>query len=138
MKTKYSLLLFFLMYSMLFHSQPKISYQPQLNKVREMFKTGNVGVIAPVVLKNYTIKGIPVGFESKVLEAIIDEMPRFDSYKIVSEKDEAAGTRVTAVFMLKKGNEKLNSNFLISKAGKIIELNILENANVKMIQQMPK
>jgi hypothetical protein len=62
------------------------------------------------------------------LPQIFQQMPSFNKYEILSLKKEKENTRVVLLFKLKE--EKIKSNLLINKEGKIKELNLLEDADV--------
>ena len=131
MKIKSLLLLLLISNTVMLQAQDKSKFAPQLDKLLEMFAKKDAKVGQSILHKDYTIAGIFPGAEEQVLPQLFSQFPKFDGYSIVSENKEAKGTRVTVNFTEKSSGFEYPSNFLISEAGIILELNLLENAKIE-------
>lgn len=131
MKTKSLLVLLLIMAVTSVSAQGKSKFAPQLDKILEMFIKKDAKVAASVLHKDYTIAGIFPGAEEQVLPQLFEQFPKLDGYTIVSEKQEAKGTRIVINFTEKKSGFEYPSNFLIDKNGIVTELNLLDNAKIE-------
>lgn len=129
MKLKALFLTTFFLTTIAGFSQTQSKFKPQLDKVLLMFSKKDIKEIEPLLHKNYIIAGVPAGINQQLLPQLIQQLPGFDAYTIKSEKKEKNGTRIN-LFFTKKNANQYNSNFLIDGNGKILELNILENASI--------
>lgn len=103
--------------------QEKADYVIQISAVQS---TGN---LIPYLAYGYTIKGIPKGLEPIVLPSILENFPAPKNFTIEDEVKEKSGTRVSVVFYNAE-DIPMKSNFLINEDGMIVELNIIEDAEV--------
>ncbi len=131
MKTKNTFSIILLFLSFIATAQEKSKFTPQLDKVLEMFQKQDASIATPVLHENYIISNILPGMEEQILPQVLGQMPAFGSYEIESEKAETNGTRIELAFVGKEEGIRYPCTFLIDKNGKIAELNILENAEIK-------
>lgn len=133
MKTKLILPLVLLLVSLTASAQKISEYKPQIDAVEKMFATKDVSAIAGVINDPYTINKIFPGTEAKSLLQILQQLPEFESYEIVSETKEKDGVRLQVDFFIKGyGLYGYSTNFLILDSNKkIAELNVLEGAQVE-------
>ncbi|GEC80165.1 hypothetical protein B0A61_06355 [Flavobacterium aquatile LMG 4008 = ATCC 11947] len=108
-----------------FSKEEKLHFEPQINLLLDAFKTKKVAKLNKTLAIGYTIKGLPKGIEALALPQIIQQMPSFNKYEVKSLKFEKENYRIFLVFILKE--QKINSDLLIDRQGKIKELNLLEN-----------
>ncbi|MFP9115125.1 hypothetical protein ACLI1A_14395 [Flavobacterium sp. RHBU_3] len=132
MKTKLILPLVLLLVSLTASAQKISEYKPQIDAVEKMFATKDVSAIAGVINDPYTINKVFPGTEVKALPQILQQLPDFDSYQIISETKEKDGVRLKVDFFIKDyGMFAYATNFLILDSNKkIAELNVLEGAQV--------
>lgn len=125
-----SVLLFMLLNSVnaQISKQQKYRFDSQINIIMDAFKTKKVAKLNTILTTGYTIKGLPKGIEPLALPQIVQQLPSFTKYEIKNVTAEKENYRVFLVFILKE--EKLSSNLLIDKHGKIKELNLLEDSKI--------
>jgi len=111
----------------------KPDFKIQLNAVKTAFKHKEIDSLRPFLANGYTVKGLPEGLEPMVLKELIKKMPAPEKFMIKSEAPEKRGTRITADFYY-EDNVVKNYNFLIAKDGKLLELNILGDAQIETIE----
>ena len=130
MKTKLIYLLYILLISFTAIAQDSSKFDSQLKTILKTFQEKDINKLNPILAENYTIAGMPKGLEKQILPQIIQQLPAFSSYKVTQVKKEKNGTRIYLYFTSTKSKEKVNSNFLFNDKNKILEFNILDEANV--------
>ncbi|QEE50814.1 hypothetical protein FUA48_14875 [Flavobacterium alkalisoli] len=130
MKTKLIYLLYILLISFTAIAQDSSKFNSQLKTILKTFQEKDINQLNPILAENYTIAGMPKGLEKQILPQIIQQLPAFSSYKVTQVKKEKNGTRIYLYFTSSKSKEKVNSNFLFNDKNKILEFNILDEANV--------
>lgn len=130
MKTKIFILVL-LAVSLTGFSQQESKYAKDIETIQKMFNTKNADVVSNLLTTNYTIAGILPTYEEQVLPQVLTQIPKFQSFKIISETEEKDGTRVAVQFIRAETDRQFPCNFLFTKEGKIQEFNILESAQIQ-------
>ncbi|TRW25921.1 hypothetical protein FMM05_06775 [Flavobacterium zepuense] len=107
----------------------KPDYNIQITAVKQAFEQKKIDPLQPYLAIGYTIKGLPEGLEALAIPQILQQVPAPIKYEIKSEAKEEMGTRVKALFYYADGKPK-NVDFLIAGDGKILELNIMNDAKI--------
>lgn len=130
MTTKIIYFVFALLVSVAGTAQDSSKFEPQLNTVLKAFQNQDVSKLNTVLAENFTIAGMPKGFEKQILPQLVEQLPPFDSYKVTKVEEETNGTRVYLYFVEPKTKEQVTSNFLFNKKNKIQEFNLLDDSEI--------
>lgn len=110
-------------------SQTK-DYTKELDIIFNSFKTKNYELIKPLLDSNVKISpSIPTGMNDLVIPQVIAQVPVPDSYTVLKTEDIEGNVKVTAAYNY--GTGKRFQYFVFDKNGKVTDLDILHDADVK-------
>jgi len=110
--------------------EKKPDYTRQINAVKKAFEQKKIDSLQPHLASGYTIKGLPQGLEPLIMPQLLAQVPAPTKYEIKGEAKEKMGTRVKALFYYKDMEPK-KVDFLFASDGKILELNIMNEAKIE-------
>ncbi len=105
------------------------AYKTQLDIIFKSFQSKDYSLLKPLIDAHVKIGTLPQGLNDAVIPQVLNQLPIPDSYKITGTAKEGANTRVNTEYHYTAGNTR-NQNFVFDAQNKILEMDILGDAQV--------
>ena len=107
------------------NAQNKV-YSAKMDSLFKGFMNADYNTIKPLLDDRVKMGELPTGMNDAIVPQVLAQLPRPSSCKVTSEELRNINTKINAVFVI-NGKEE-NRSFLFNKEGKVIEMDILGNA----------
>lgn len=108
------------------------SFNTKIDQLFDAFKNADYEAMRAMLDEKVKIGDLPTGMNDAVVPQLLAQLPKPESYKIISLEKEGNDTRVKTVFSVNGQPE--NKSFLFNAAGKVIEMDILGNVHAEAVE----